>query len=85
MNKTVLSKKFDDVSMFRTCEQCGCCSSACPITGKQDFNIRRIIRHVELDLIEEIGQTSFPWRSSCRRAPRLALPPVRPALMSPDI
>jgi len=61
MSKTVLAEKFDDVSMFSTCEQCGCCSSACPITGKQDFNIRRIIRHVELDLVDEIGETPFPW------------------------
>ena len=57
----VLAEKFNDVSMFTTCEQCGCCSSACPITGKRDFNVRRIVRHIELGLIEEIGRTPFPW------------------------
>lgn len=57
----VLAEKFNDVNMFTTCEQCGCCSSACPITGERDFNVRRIIRHIELDLIEEIGSTPFPW------------------------
>jgi len=68
MSKRVLAEKYDDVSMFSTCEQCGCCSSACPITGKDDFNIRRIIRHVELDLIEEIAQTAFPWHcTTCGR------------------
>ena len=59
--KTLLNEKFNDVSMFTTCEQCGCCSSACPITGERDFNVRRIVRHIELDLIEEIGRTPFPW------------------------
>lgn len=58
---TALAEKFSDVSMFSACEQCGCCSSACPITGERDFNIRRIIRHIELDLVEEIAATPFPW------------------------
>ena len=56
-----LAEKFSDVEMFRTCEQCGCCSSACPITGINEFNIRRIVRHIELDLIEEIAGTPHPW------------------------
>ena len=61
-SKTALAERFvNDVSMFRTCEQCGCCSSACPITGVNDFNIRRIIRYLEFGLIEEIADTSFPW------------------------
>ncbi|GAG22875.1 unnamed protein product, partial [marine sediment metagenome] len=34
----------DDVNMFRACEQCGLCSSACPLTGVDGFNIRRILR-----------------------------------------
>ncbi len=59
--KMVFAEKFNDVNMFTTCEQCGCCSSACPITGVRDFNVRRIVRHIELDLIEEIGSTPFPW------------------------
>ncbi|MBK5100199.1 MAG: FAD-dependent oxidoreductase, partial [Desulfobacteraceae bacterium] len=58
---TALAEKFSDVEMFRTCEQCGCCSSACPITGINEFNIRRIVRHIELDLIEEIAGTPHPW------------------------
>ena len=47
--------------MFRTCEQCGLCSSACPITGKQGFNTRRLIRHIEMDLAEELTDTPWPW------------------------
>jgi NADPH-dependent glutamate synthase beta subunit-like oxidoreductase len=60
--KTGLAEKIvDDVTMFRSCEQCGLCSSACPLTGVDGFNIRRILRHVELDLIEEIAASPFPW------------------------
>jgi NADPH-dependent glutamate synthase beta subunit-like oxidoreductase len=59
--KTALAAKFGDVGMFRACEQCGCCASACPITGEHDFNVRRIVRHIELELIQEIANTPFPW------------------------
>ena len=60
-SKMAIAEKFSNVSMFSACEQCGCCSSACPVTGERDFNIRRIIRHIELDLVEEIAATPFPW------------------------
>jgi len=64
----VLDERFRDVNMFRACEQCGCCSSACPITGKDDFNVRRIVRHIELDLINEIANSPFPWNcTTCGR------------------
>jgi NADPH-dependent glutamate synthase beta subunit-like oxidoreductase len=55
------AERFNDIEMFRYCEQCGRCSSACPITGINGFNIRRLIRHVELDLIEEIAASPMPW------------------------
>jgi len=55
------AERFNDIEMFRYCEQCGRCSSACPITGINEFNIRRLIRHVELDLIEEIASSPMPW------------------------
>ena len=64
----VLAEKFKDVEMFKTCEQCGHCSSACPITGVKNFNIRRILRHVELDLIDEMVDSPFPWScTTCGR------------------
>jgi len=67
-SKTVLAEKFSNVDMFSACEQCGCCSSACPITGVNGFNVRRIIRHIELDLIDEIADTPFPWScTTCGR------------------
>ena len=60
-NKVKFAERFNDIEMFRYCEQCGRCSSACPITGINGFSIRRLIRHVELDLIEEIADTPMPW------------------------
>jgi NADPH-dependent glutamate synthase beta subunit-like oxidoreductase len=67
-DKAALTQQFGDVTMLRACEQCGCCSSACPITGADGFNIRRIIRHIELDLIDDIAQTPFPWEcTTCGR------------------
>jgi len=60
-NKNQLAEQLNDVERFRYCEQCGRCSSACPITGVEDFNIRRLIRHVELSLVEEIAGSSMPW------------------------
>ncbi len=88
----VLAEKFSDVEMFRACEQCGCCSSACPITGVDGFNIRRIIRHIELDLIDEIADTHFPWAcTTCGRCESVCpngiaiLDIIRPLrFMSPD-
>ena len=66
--RAVIAEKFGDVRMFRTCEQCGCCSSACPITGKNNFNVRRIVRHIELDLAEDIADTPQPWAcTTCGR------------------
>jgi NADPH-dependent glutamate synthase beta subunit-like oxidoreductase len=55
------AERFNAIEMFRFCEQCGRCSSACPITGVNDFNIRRLIRHVELDLIDDIAASPMPW------------------------
>jgi NADPH-dependent glutamate synthase beta subunit-like oxidoreductase len=55
------AERFNDIEMFRYCEQCGRCSSACPITGINGFNIRRLVRHVELDLIDDIAGSTMPW------------------------
>jgi NADPH-dependent glutamate synthase beta subunit-like oxidoreductase len=55
------AEEFNDIEMFRYCEQCGRCSSACPITGIDGFNIRRLVRHVELDFIDEIASSPMPW------------------------
>ena len=60
-SEAVLSEKLRDAAVIAACEQCGCCSSACPLTGKNDFNIRRIIRHVQLDLVDEMADSPLPW------------------------
>ncbi|MEA2039053.1 MAG: FAD-dependent oxidoreductase, partial [Thermodesulfobacteriota bacterium] len=91
-NKVALAGKFDDVSMFSTCEQCGLCSSACPVTGIDGYNIRRMLRHVELGLIDEIADTPFPWFcTTCGRCESVCpngigiLDIIRPLrAMSPD-
>ena len=59
--KRKFAERFHAMEMFRYCEQCGRCSSACPITGDNGFNIRRLVRYVELDLIEEIAASPMPW------------------------
>jgi NADPH-dependent glutamate synthase beta subunit-like oxidoreductase len=58
---SIFAEEFNDIEMFRYCEQCGRCSSACPITGINGFNIRRLVRYVELDLIDEIAGSPMPW------------------------
>jgi NADPH-dependent glutamate synthase beta subunit-like oxidoreductase len=64
----VLANKFWDAEMFKTCEQCGRCSSACPITSVKNFNIRRVLRHVDLGLIDEIADSPLPWScTTCGR------------------
>ena len=60
-NTERFAERFNQIEMFRYCEQCGRCSSACPITGINGFNIRRLVRHVELDLIDEIAASPMPW------------------------
>jgi NADPH-dependent glutamate synthase beta subunit-like oxidoreductase len=56
-----LAQKFKDAAVIAACEQCGSCSGACPLTGKNDFNIRRIIRHIQLDLVPEVADSPLPW------------------------
>ena len=37
------------------------CSSACPITGVEGFNIRRIERAVQLGVLDDLLQSPIPW------------------------
>lgn len=63
-----ISEKINQANMFQTCEQCGLCSSACPISGLDGFNVRRILRHVEMDIVEEIADSPIPWMcTACGR------------------
>jgi len=50
------------------CEQCGMCSSACPITGVDGFNIRRIERAVQLNVVDDLLRSGLPWQcTTCGR------------------
>ncbi len=50
------------------CEQCGRCSSACPITGENGFNIRQIIRYVEVSQVNQLIEGLVPYSCLvCRR------------------
>jgi NADPH-dependent glutamate synthase beta subunit-like oxidoreductase len=65
---TKVVKQFSDVEKLRYCEQCGRCASACPITGVDGFNIRRIVRHIELGLIDDVASTPLSWMcTTCGR------------------
>jgi len=65
---TVLAEHFGNVNMLQACEQCGCCSSACPVTGTNDFNVRRLIRYIEMDMAQEAADTGRPWTcTTCGR------------------
>jgi Fe-S oxidoreductase len=48
--------------LIRICEQCGTCTAACPSAYASDFNIRKLIRHLQLDLHEEKDfLVKYPW------------------------
>ncbi len=58
---TVPAERFGNVEMLQACEQCGCCASACPVTGKDDFNVRRLVRYIEMDLAREAADSGKQW------------------------
>lgn len=59
--EAVLAENLKDAAVIAACEQCGICTAACPLSGKDDFSIRRIIRHVQLDLVDEVSDSPLPW------------------------
>jgi NADH-quinone oxidoreductase subunit F len=60
-NNSRFYERLNEAEKLRYCEQCGACSSACPITDINDFNIRRLLRFVELDFVEDIAGSPMPW------------------------
>ncbi|MFO7772559.1 MAG: FAD-dependent oxidoreductase [Dehalococcoidia bacterium] len=61
IGEAVLAEKLRNSAVIAACEQCGICTAACPLSGKDDFSIRRIIRHVQLDLVDEVSDSPLPW------------------------
>ena len=43
------------------CLGCGTCASACPMTGIEGFDPRRIVRLGQLGRFEELGESSLAW------------------------
>ena len=59
--------------LIRRCEQCGTCTASCPTSEVSEFNIRKLVRHLQLDLHEEeefLGR--HPWLCTlCNRCKEL--------------
>lgn len=48
--------------MIRTCEQCGTCTASCPTKEVSDFNIRKLVRHLQLEIHEDPEfLEKYPW------------------------
>jgi Fe-S oxidoreductase len=48
--------------LIRRCAQCGTCTASCPTSEFSDFNIRKLVRYLQLDLHEdEEFLSSYPW------------------------
>lgn len=56
----MITEEFKDI--IRACEQCGTCTASCPTKEASDFNIRKIVRHLQLELYENKDFLSkYPW------------------------
>lgn len=56
----MITKDFKDI--IRACEQCGTCTASCPTKEASDFNIRKVVRHLQLELHEDKDFLSrYPW------------------------
>ncbi len=56
----MLTEEFKDI--IRACEQCGTCTASCPTKEVSDFNIRKVVRHLQLELHEDKDFLSkYPW------------------------
>ncbi len=44
-----------------TCMTCGYCASACPVSGVDGFDPRRLVRLVNLGLEQELVDARWPW------------------------
>jgi Fe-S oxidoreductase len=66
-------KKLDELKpLFRICEQCGTCTAACHFSDTGAQNVRRLIRHVNLGLLDDAFLSEAPWLcSACGRCAAL--------------
>jgi len=56
----MITEDFKDI--IRACEQCGTCTASCPTKEASDFNIRKVVRHLQLEIHEDKDFLSkYPW------------------------
>ncbi len=51
----------DSIPPFSICLQCGRCSSGCPVAFETAHTPRKVIRFLQLGLVEEACQSPFLW------------------------
>jgi len=49
------------IAAFTPCVQCGKCSAGCPVAFDSPHTPRKVIRFLQLGLLEEAARSSFPW------------------------
>lgn len=55
------SALYDDPSWADSCMTCGTCASACPITGVEGLDPRKIVRMAFMGLDDELVNSKWPW------------------------
>ncbi len=53
---------YDDPSWADTCLTCGACASACPLSGVDGLDPRKIVRMAFLGLEDELLASDWPWK-----------------------
>jgi Fe-S oxidoreductase len=63
MNEKVspLTEALNPVKVSANCWQCACCSAACPVTGVDGLNVRKVVKYLEMGLFDEVVASRFPW------------------------
>lgn len=51
-----------DPSWAASCMTCGTCASACPISGVDDLDPRKIVRMAALGMDKELVEINWPWK-----------------------
>lgn len=50
-----------DPSMAASCVTCGTCAAACPITGVDNLDPRKVVRMAAMGMDKELVDSKFPW------------------------
>lgn len=56
------SRLAQDSSWANACLTCGSCASACPISGVDGLDPRKIVRMAALGMDKELVESSWPWK-----------------------